>query len=893
MSAVPTTPNKSEAGPAPSTPANAKPPAIASAPVPGGKGAQYSVELLEKARADTDTVLKELGSQLAGLSQAEAGSRLKQVGMNEIAREKRQSALMRLLVNIKNPLVLLLVALGVLSYLTGDLKAMLVIFAMVVLSVVLRFFQEMRADNAAAKLQAMVSNKATLVRDGKEEEVPLKMLVPGDIIRLAAGDMVPADVRVLSAKDLFLNQAALTGEALPVEKKAAPATTDVQNPLDLPNLCFLGSNVESGSATAVVIHTGGRTYFGSLAASIVGQRQLTSFDLGVNKFTWLMIRFIAVMVPLVFLINGLSKHNWLEAFLFAMAVAVGLTPEMLPMIVTVNLSKGALAMARKKVIVKRLNAIQNFGAMDVLCTDKTGTLTQGKIVLEKHLDANGDPSEKVLQFGYLNSYYHTGLKNLLDEAILEHKELREHLKADEKYHKIDEIPFDFVRRRMSVVVEDDTGLNTLICKGAVEEVLSLCTRVEVKGEVIEVLPEHDAKRRQLADDLNGQGFRVIALAYKQMPGSSDAPVYSVKDESDLILLGFLAFLDPPKDTATEALKRLHSLNVDVKVLTGDNEIITAYICKQVGMPVEHLLLGSQIETMSETELAEAASATSVFARLAPAHKERIIRALQSKGHVLGFMGDGINDAPALKAADVGISVDSAVDIAKESSDIILLENSLLVLEQGVLEGRRVFGNIIKYIKMAASSNFGNMFSVVGASAFLPFLPMLPIQVLTNNLLYDFSQTTIPTDQVDADWLTKPRKWEIGKILRFILFIGPISSIFDYLTFFLMLYVFNCWHNPALFHTGWFVESLFTQTLIIHVIRTNKIPFIQSWASWPLILTSLIIVAAGAWLTVSPLANTLGFVPLPPLFWLYLAIMLLGYALLTQVVKTWFIRRFGE
>ena len=870
-----------------------KTPAIASVPVPGGKGTQYSVELLEKARADTDTVLKELGSQLGGLSEAEADSRLKQVGTNEIAREKRQSALMRLLVNIKNPLVLLLVALGVLSFLTGDLKAMMVIFVMVVLSVVLRFFQEMRADNAAAKLQAMVSNTATLVRDGKEEEVSLKMLVPGDIIRLAAGDMVPADVRVLSAKDLFLNQAALTGEALPVEKKAAPAPADVQNPLELPNLCFLGSNVESGSATAVVIHTGNRTYFGSLAASIVGQRQLTSFDLGVNKFTWLMIRFIAVMVPLVFLINGLSKHNWLEAFLFAMAVAVGLTPEMLPMIVTVNLSKGALAMARKKVIVKRLNAIQNFGAMDVLCTDKTGTLTQGKIVLEKHLDANGDPSEKVLQFGYLNSYYHTGLKNLLDEAILDHQEMEERLKAKEKYRKIDEIPFDFVRRRMSVVVEDETGLNTLICKGAVEEVLSLCTRVEVKGEVIEVLPEHDAKRRQLADDLNGQGFRVIALAYKQMPGGSDEPVYSVKDESDLILLGFLAFLDPPKDTATEALKRLHSLSVDVKVLTGDNEIITAYICKEVGIPVEHLLLGSQIETMSETELAEAASTTSVFARLVPAHKERIIRALQSKGHVLGFMGDGINDAPALKAADVGISVDSAVDIAKESSDIILLENSLLVLEQGVLEGRRVFGNIIKYIKMAASSNFGNMFSVVGASAFLPFLPMLPIQVLTNNLLYDFSQTTIPTDGVDADWLIKPRKWGIGNILRFILFIGPISSIFDYLTFFMMLYVFNCWHNPVLFQTGWFVESLFTQTLIIHVIRTNKIPFIQSWASWPLILTSVIIVAAGAWLTVSPLANTLGFVPLPPLYWLFLAIMLLGYAILTQVVKTWFIHRFGD
>ncbi|HEY4953365.1 MAG TPA: magnesium-translocating P-type ATPase, partial [Gemmatimonadaceae bacterium] len=472
-------------------------------------------------------------------------------------------------------------------------------------------------------------------------------------------------------------------------------------------------------------------------------------------------------------------------------------------------------------------------------------------------------------------------------------ELEERLKMKKQYRKIDEIPFDFARRRMSVVVEDETGMNMLICKGAVDEVMSLCTRVEVKGDVIEVLPEHDAKRRQLADDLNGQGFRVIALAYKQMPSGSDEPVYSVKDESDLILLGFLAFLDPPKDTAAEALKRLHGLNVDVKVLTGDNEIITAYICKQVGMPVEHLLLGSQIEAMSETELADAAGTTSVFARLVPAHKERIIRALQSKGHVLGFMGDGINDAPALKAADVGISVDSAVDIAKESSDIILLENSLLVLEQGVLEGRRVFGNIVKYIKMAASSNFGNMFSVVGASAFLPFLPMLPIQVLTNNLLYDFSQTTIPTDQVDEDWLTRPRQWTIGKILRFILFIGPISSIFDYLTFFMMLYIFDCWHNPALFRTGWFVESLFTQTLIIHVIRTNKIPFFQSRASWPLILTSLIIVAVGAGLTVSPLASTLGFVPLPRLYWLYLAGMLAGYAILTQVVKVWFIRKFGD
>ena len=866
---------------------------LASDSLPGGNETQNSLQLLEKAHVDIDTVLKDLESQTDGLSEAEARSRLKQYGTNEIARVKHQSAAIRLLANVKNPLVILLLALGVLSFLTGDLRATVVIFVMVVLGVALQFFQEMRADTAAEKLQAMVSNTATLVRSGKDLEVALKMVVPGDIIRLAAGDLVPADARILSAKDLFLNQAALTGEALPIEKKAEPASANVQNPLELPNICFLGSNVESGSATAVVLHTGTQTYFGSLAGRIVAPRQLTSFDKGINKFTWLMIRFIAVMVPAVFLINGLSKHDWLEAFLFAMAVAVGMTPEMLPMIVTVNLSKGALAMARKKVIVKRLNAIQNFGAMDVLCTDKTGTLTQGKIVLEKHLDVYGNPSDKVLHFGYLNSFHHTGLKNLLDKAILAHEELKEHLQADEKYRKIDEIPFDFVRRRLSVVMEDEAGLNTLICKGAVEEVLSLCTRVEAKGEVIEILPEHDAKRRQLADDLNAQGFRVVALAYKQMPDATDEPVYSVKDETDLTLLGFLAFLDPPKATATEALKRLHGLNVDVKVLTGDNEIITAYICKQVGMPVEHLLLGSQIETMSDTELAEAAGITSVFARLVPAHKERIIRALQGKGHVLGFLGDGINDAPALKAADVGISVDKAVDIAKESSDIILLKNSLLVLEQGVLEGRRVFGNIIKYIKMAASSNFGNMFSVVGASAFLPFLPMLPIQVLTNNLLYDFSQTTIPTDGVDAEWLAKPRQWDISKLLRFILFIGPISSIFDYVTFFVMLQVFNWWDSPALFHTGWFVESLFTQTLIIHVIRTNKIPFLESRASWPLMLTSLLIVAIGIGLTVSPLADALGFVPLPPRYWLFLMVTILGYAVLTQGVKTWFIRRFGE
>ena len=860
--------------------------------LPRGNGEHFSEQLLDKARKDNDAVLKELESRLTGLSVAEANGRIKRYGLNEIAREKRQSPLRRLLDNVKNPLIILLATLGVLSYLTGDLRATVVIFVMIVLGVALRFYQEMRADNAAEKLKAMVNTRATVVRDGKEAELALKLLAPGDIVRLAAGNMVPADVRVLTAKDLFLNQAALTGESLPVEKEANPASADVQNPLELQNICFLGSDVVSGTATAVVIHTGEQTYFGSLATSIVGQREQTSFDKGVNKFTWLMISFIAVMVPAVFLINGLSRHDWLEAFLFAMAVAVGLTPEMLPMIVTVNLSKGALAMARKKVIVKRLNAIQNFGAADVLCTDKTGTLTQGKIVLEKHLDVHGHDSERVLNYGYMNSYYQTGMKNLMDEAILDHGQLEEDLKVKTDYRKIDELPFDFQRRRMSVIVEDKQNQHILICKGAVEEIMRLSPRVEVDGETLDVTPEHDAHRKLLVQELNEQGFRVVAVAYKVMPGDDDEPHYTLQDEADLTLLGYMAFLDPPKDTAMEALKRLNVLKVDVKILTGDNEIITTYICKQVGMPVDKILLGSQIEALSETELAEAASVTSIFAKLAPAQKEHIINSLQSKGHVVAFMGDGINDAPALKAADVGISVDSAVDIAKESSDIILLENSLLVLEQGVLEGRRVFGNILKYIKMAASSNFGNMFSVVGASAFLPFLPMLPIQVLTNNLLYDFSQTTIPTDEVDADWLTKPRKWTIGEIRRFILFIGPISSIFDYMTFFIMLYVFNAWSNPTLFHTGWFVESLFTQTLIIHVIRTNKIPFIQSWASWPLIFTSLIVVSVGAGLTVSPLAETLGFVALPPLYWMLLAVMLVCYAVLTQLVKTWFYRRFG-
>ncbi len=856
------------------------------------KELSISKQLVESAQADVTNVLQQLGTRKDGLSEAEARERLKQYGPNEVAKEKRKSALIRLVSNFKNPLVILLLVLGFISYLTGDMRATIMIFIMVLLGVVLRFFQELRSDIAAEKLKAMVSTSTTVLRDDKKKEISLKDLVPGDIVLISAGDMVPADVRLLSAKDLHVNQATLTGESLPVEKSGVQVVDPSQNPFEMSSICFLGSNVEIGSATAIVVSTGANTYFGSLAASIAGERELTSFDKGVNKFTWLMIQFIMVMVPLVFLLNGLSKGNWLEAFLFAMAVAVGLTPEMLPMIVTVNLSKGAIEMSRKKVIVKRLNSIQNFGAMDVLCTDKTGTLTQGKIVLEKHLDIDGNEREEILNFAYLNSFYQTGLKNLMDVAVLDHKHLEKQLIEEQNYRKIDEIPFDFVRRRMSVVVEDNQKRHLLICKGAVEEIIALSTQIEIEGKILSIDDaDHHVKTEKLVRELNEEGFRVVALAYKIMPETAEA--YTVADESDLILLGFLAFLDPPKETALKTLEDLRLNNVQVKILTGDNEIVTGSICKQVGLSVDHILLGHTLGKMSDAELDKVIDQTTIFAKLSPAHKERIIHALQKQGHVVGFMGDGINDAPALKAADVGISVDSAVDIAKESSDIILLEHSLLVLQEGVIEGRRVFGNIIKYIKMAASSNFGNMFSVVGASIFLPFLPMLPLQILTNNLLYDFSQTTIPTDNVDREWLMKPRKWAIDEIRRFILFIGPISSIFDYLTFFIMLYIFNTWNNPALFRTGWFVESLFTQTLIIHVIRTNKIPFIESRASLPLIMTSLIIVAIGGWLPFSPIASTLGFTTLPPLYWVLLAAMLLCYIILTQLVKTWFIRKFAD
>ncbi|MBK9942060.1 MAG: magnesium-translocating P-type ATPase [Kouleothrix sp.] len=851
---------------------------------------QIAEGLLAAAQGDIDAALARAGTTPAGLSNAEAGQRLKRYGFNELAHGRRSQLLTHITSALINPLVILLGILALISLSVGDVRAAVMMALMVVLGVSLRFVQEWRADAAAAQLTAMVHTTATAVREGRAGDIALRLLVPGDIVQLSAGDLVPADLRLISAKDLFINQAPLTGEALPVEKHALSAARPPASPLDLQNICFFGTSIVSGTASALVLATGSATYFGSMATHLADTSAVvSSFDQGLNRFTWLLLRFMAVMVPLVFLINGIGKGNWLEAFLFALSVAVGLTPEMLPMIVTVCLSKGALAMSRQQVIVKRLSAIQNFGAMDVLCTDKTGTLTEGRVVLEKHLDLAGAESPEVLNYSYLNSFHQTGLKNMLDMAVLAHVEVAEALQVREHYRKIDEIPFDFVRRRMSVVVEDPQQQHILICKGAVEEILAVCTYVELHGARVMLDASHQAQAAALVDTLNDDGFRVLALAYTLMPG--DQHTYEPADESALTLLGLLAFLDPPKPTARQAIAELEQRGVQVKVLTGDNERVARTICTQVGLATDRVVLGSALDAWSDAQLADAAESALIFAKLAPAHKERIIAALRGRGHVVGFMGDGINDAAALKAADVGISVDSAVDIAKESSDIILLENSLLVLQAGVLEGRRVFGNILKYVRMAASSNFGNMFSVVGASLFLPFLPMLPVQVLTNNLLYDFSQTTIPTDSVDAAWLQHARSWNIGATQRFILVIGPISSIFDYATFAMMLYVFNAWANPALFHTGWFVESLLTQTLIIHVIRTNKIPFLQSRASLPLTLTSLLIVAIGIWLPFSPFADALGFVALPPLYWPLVGLMLLGYVVLTQLVKTWFVRRY--
>lgn len=879
-------------------------------------GAKIADLLCEIAPLDPAAVLTKLNANADGLTDEDAELRAELHGKNQVAREEHNSWTEQIFRLLLNPLNIMLLVLAIINFaFLKDFESGAIVTAMVSLSVILSFVQENRSNTAAQRLRAMVSTTASVLRfekptedlseeEGKNthvdlrrstrREVPIEDLVPGDIVWLSAGDIIPADVRILSARDLFLNQSALTGESMPVEKFPTLNGTPGKNFIEFSNIAFMGSHVTSGTAKAVVVATGTQTYFGALAKSIVARHVETSFEKGVKRFTWLMIRFMMVMVPLVFVINGYTKHNWTEAFIFAMSIAVGLTPEMLPMIVTVNLSKGALAMSRKKVIVKRLNSIQNFGAMDVLCTDKTGTLTQDKVIMKKYVDLDGQESDMVLKYAFLNSYYQSGLKNLLDVAVLEHVEVRQTLHIDEQaYTKIDEIPFDFVRRRMSVVVADNTAKqHILICKGAVEEILNECNRCERGGQIFEMTPAHRADALNLAKDLNEDGFRVIAVAHRDMP--PDQAVYGVKDEKNMALIGFIAFLDPPKESAAPALAALEGHGIKVKILTGDNDIIARRICKDVNLLIEGELLGSDLLNMTDEDLDQKVEHTTLFSKLSPAQKARVIASLHRNGHVVGFLGDGINDGPALKAADVGVSVDTAADIAKECADIILLKKSLMVLEEGVLEGRKVFGNISKYIKMGASSNFGNMFSVLGASALLPFLPMLPIQVLTNNLLYDFSQTMIPTDNIDEEYLTKPRRWDIGHIAQFMIFLGPISSIFDYLTYAIMYFGFgaNTVQEAPLFQTAWFVESIMTQTLIIHIIRTNKIPFLQSRASWPLILMSLFICGIALSLPSSSLARSLGFTALPDAFWPVVAVILGLYLTLALIVKNWFIRKFG-
>jgi P-type Mg2+ transporter len=849
------------------------------------------------AAASVADVLLQLKTGAEGLSTQEVETRLQTYGPNVAGGRDTSPILRELLDKFKSPLNILLLSLAGLSWLLSDLRSAAVIATMVVLSIGLSFIQEHRSSTAAAKLANMVRVEVMVKRQGMAgtdaegfAAIPLDGLVPGDMIKLSAGDMVPADVRLCSANDLYVNQSTLTGESMPVEKADAVLQGAAENPLGLPNICFMGSSISSGYGTAVVVHTGNSTSFGTLARQIMAADTETSFDRGIRSFSWLMVRFILVMVPLVFLINGLTKHNWLDALFFAVAVAVGLAPEMLPMIVTVNLAQGAMAMAKKHAIVKRLDAIQNFGAMDVLCTDKTGTLTQDRVVLKLHLDVAGHNDDSVLKYAYLNSHFQSGLKNLLDVAIQQHAELEDHLSVDGGYAKIDEIPFDFNRRRLSVVVRTPEGKSLLICKGAVEEVLAVCADCRTADGPRPLDAGERANIAEVTARLNGDGFRVIALGTREdnEPKSS----YHAGDEAGLTLQGFVAFLDPPKETAAAALAALSASGVAIKILTGDNDLVTLKTCRDVGLAVLGVVTGHEIEAMDDAALRKTIEQANVFAKVSPSQKARIIAALQASDHVVGFLGDGINDGPALKRADVGISVDTAADIAKESADIILLEKNLAVLNEGVLEGRRVFGNIVKYIKMGASSSFGNMFSVLGASVFLPFLPMAPLQVLANNLLYDFSQTTIPTDTVDQEYLQKPRKWEIGNIMRFMLFIGPMSSIFDYATYFTMLYVFDAWSNPSLFQTGWFVESILSQTLIIHVIRTTKRPFIDSWASPPLIISTLVICAIATALPYSPLAATLGLQPLPLLYWPIVLSFLVGYAVLTTIVKTWFIRKWG-
>lgn len=842
----------------------------------------------------------------SGLSSDEVERRQAQYGRNEVEHERRKNPVTMFIRAFINPFIGILTLLIVVSYVLDvwtaapeekEWTTILIIATMILLSVIIRFCQDWRASRSSEALRKMVKNTCSVKRAGREvEELPIEELVPGDIVTLAAGDMIPADVRVIETKDLFVSQSSLTGESEPIEKRPdARGRKYVRGSVvELDNICYMGSNVISGSATAVVFGTGGNTYLGTIARAIVGHRAATAFDRGIARVSLLLIRFMLIMVPFVFLVNGITKGDWLEAFIFAVSVAVGLTPEMLPMIVTANLSKGAVAMSRKKVIVKDLNAIQNFGAMNILCTDKTGTLTCDQIVLERYINADGsaDDSRRILRHAYFNSFFQTGLKNLMDRAILAHVRELELESMKDDYRKVDEIPFDFTRRRMSVVVEDRTGKRQIVTKGAVEEMLEICSHTEEGGAVRELTPERIATAKAICERMNHQGLRVLAVAHRSFLGKEDN--FSVGDERDMVLIGFLAFLDPPKPSAASAIRQLQNYGIEVKVLSGDNDDVVRTVARQVGITGK-ALTGRELEELEGEELRRAVQEASVFSKVTPLQKTQIITLLQEAQHTVGFLGDGINDAAALRQSDIGISVDSAVDIAKESADIILLEKDLMVLGEGVVEGRRTFGNIVKYIKMTASSNFGNMFSVMAASAFLPFLPMMPIHLLVQNLLYDISQTTIPFDRMDAEYLRKPRKWDASGLSRFMIWIGPISSIFDLTTYLLMWYLFKCQsaEMQALFQSGWFVEGLLSQTLIVHMIRTRKIPFIQSRASWPVMAMTFAIMAFGIAIPFTPFGASIGLVALPWSYFPWLAATLTAYCVLTQVIKNRYVKRFNS
>lgn len=872
-----------------------------------GQIAFNAERVLMAAKAPLDSVFTYFQSFSLGLTVEEVEKRQSLYGKNEIVHERKKKPLIMLAKAFVNPFVGVLTVLVAISFVMDvwmadpadrEWTSIIIVTTMIVLSAILRFCQEWKANRSSEALQKMVTNTCYVKRVGFHDgEISNEELVPGDVVMLSAGDMIPADIRIIESKDLFISQSSLTGESDSIEKfpNLSVGYSEKSSIVDLDNICFMGSNVVSGYAKGIVFQTGNNTYLGTIAKSVAGHRAATAFDKGITKVSLLLIRFMLIMVPIVFMVNGITKGDWMEAFIFAISVAVGLTPEMLPMIVTANLSKGAMVMSRKKTIVKDLNAIQNFGAMNILCTDKTGTLTQDHIVLERHVNVDGteDKANRILRHAYFNSYFQTGLKNLMDRAILSHvKELGlESLSGS--YKKVDEIPFDFTRRRMSVVVEDLKGKRQIITKGAVEEMLGVCSFAEFDGEVHPLTEAMRTKAQCFVDDMNAQGMRVLALAQKSFLSKENN--FCIDDEKDMVLIGYLAFLDPPKESAAQAIKQLHEHGVEVKVLSGDNEAVVKAISRQVGIDTSASVTGPELDVMSHEEKMEAVVNSSIFSKLTPMQKAEVIQLLQANKNTVGFLGDGINDAAALRESDIGISVDSAVDIAKESADIILLEKDLMVLENGVIEGRRTFGNIVKYVKMTASSNFGNMFSVLAASAFLPFLPMLPIHLLIQNLLYDISQTTIPFDRMDSEYLRRPRIWDSGDLSRFMIWIGPISSIFDIVTYMVMWWVFKCQgpETEALFQSSWFVEGLLSQTLIVHMIRTRKVPFVQSCASWPVMLMTFSIMAIGICVPFTSFGSSIGLVPLPWSYFPWLVCILLSYCILTQWLKTKYIRVFNR